>query len=42
MGDLDDEGYRNMLCVESANVANDIVNIKPNESYSLCVSYTIE
>lgn len=42
MGDLDDEGYRNMLCVESANVASDIVNIKPNESYSLCVSYTIE
>ena len=42
MDDLDDEGYRKMLCVESANVADDIVNIKPNESYSLVVSYNIQ
>lgn len=42
MDDLDDEGYRKMLCVESANVADDIVNIKPNESYSLLVSYNIQ
>lgn len=42
MGDLDDKGYCKMLCVESANVADDVVTIKANESYSLLVTYSIE
>lgn len=42
MGDLGDEGYLKMLCVESANAAEDIVNIKSGESYTLLVSYDIQ
>jgi len=42
MGDLGEEGYQKMLCVESANAADDIVNIKPGENYSLRVSYEIQ
>ena len=41
MGDLGKEGYRQMLCVESANAAEDIISIKAGESYSLIVSYDV-
>ncbi|MFK5915149.1 MAG: D-hexose-6-phosphate mutarotase [Woeseiaceae bacterium] len=41
MGDLGNEGYRKMLCVESANAADDVVNIKAGERYTLLVTYTI-
>lgn len=41
MGDLGKEGYRNMLCVESANAVDDVVNIKAGESYTLSVTYQI-
>lgn len=42
MGDLGENGYQKMLCVESANAANDVVTIKPNGSYSLKVTYEIK
>ena len=42
MGDLGTEGYRKMLCVESANAADDTVNIKAGESYTLKVSYELQ
>lgn len=42
MGDLGKEGYLKMLCVESANAADDTVTIKPNESYTLLVTYEID
>jgi glucose-6-phosphate 1-epimerase len=42
MGDLGEEGYRHMLCVESANAADDVVQIAPGETHALRVSYQIE
>lgn len=42
MEDLEDEGYRKMICVETANVADDVVHIKPNERYFLQVSYNLQ
>ena len=42
MGDLGKDGYTKMLCVESANAADDTVTIKPGESYTLLVSYEVD
>lgn len=42
MGDLGKDGYRKMLCVESANANNDVVEIKAGEQYSLLVTYAIK
>lgn len=39
MGDLGQEGYRKMLCVESANAAEDVVHINAGDSYTLLVTY---
>jgi D-hexose-6-phosphate mutarotase len=41
MGDLGHEGYRHMLCVESANAAEDTVSIPPGERHTLLVSYEL-
>lgn len=41
MGDLGDEGYLQMLCVESANAAEDTVSIKPGDSHTLSVLYQV-
>lgn len=41
MGDLGKEGYRYMLCVESANAAEDIITIAPGKSHTLRINYTI-
>lgn len=42
MGDLGVNGYQKMLCVESANAANDVVTIQPDNSYTLKVKYEIK
>lgn len=42
MGDLGEDGYLKMLCVESANAAEDIVRIAAGDNYTLSVSYAIE
>ena len=42
MGDLGEDGYQQMLCVESANAADDTVNINAGESYTLLVTYKTE
>ena len=42
MGDLGQDGYIKMLCVESANAADDTVTIKQGESHSLRVTYAVE
>jgi glucose-6-phosphate 1-epimerase len=41
MGDLGEQGYKRMLCVESANVANDAVVIPPGETHKLSVQYEV-
>jgi len=42
LGDLGEEGYRQMLCVESANAAEDELVIAPGETHLMRVSYQVE
>jgi glucose-6-phosphate 1-epimerase len=42
MGDLGEKGYLSMLCVESANAAQDTVIIEPGEQHKLWVQYQVE
>jgi len=42
MGDLGKDGYLKMLCVESANAAEDTVDIDAGGSHTLFVTYAIE
>jgi D-hexose-6-phosphate mutarotase len=42
MGDLGPDGYLNMLCVETANAAEDTVTLPPNAQHRLLAHYTIE
>ncbi len=43
MGDFgSDTGYRGMLCVESANAAENIVSVAPGATHALRVEYSIE
>ena len=42
MGDLGKDGYLNMLCVESANAAEDVRVIEAGERHKLLVSYEVE
>ncbi len=42
MGDFGDNGYLNMVCVESANAADDVVTIAPGGEHHLWVRYEIE
>lgn len=43
MGDFgSDAGYLNMVCVESANAAEDVVQVAPNNSHQLWVRYSVE
>ena len=41
MGDLGKDGYHKMICVESANAAENVVTIQPGESHTLQVSYSV-
>lgn len=41
MGDLGREGYLNMLCVESANAAEDTLKLGPSQSHQLTVTYSV-
>jgi D-hexose-6-phosphate mutarotase len=42
MGDMDTEGYRQMVCVESANAAKNVVSVAPGETHALQVVYSVE
>ncbi|MBI3902564.1 MAG: D-hexose-6-phosphate mutarotase [Nitrosomonadales bacterium] len=43
MGDFgSDTGYRSMVCVESANAAENVVNIAPGAAHALHVVYSME
>jgi len=39
MGDLGEQGYKKMLCVESSNAAEDVVTIEPGKDHHLWVQY---
>jgi D-hexose-6-phosphate mutarotase len=42
MGDFgSDDGYLRMVCVESANAADDVVQLQPGESHRLWVKYSL-
>ena len=42
MGDLGPDGYLHMLCVESANAAEDVVKIGPGGEHHLWMRYSVE
>jgi len=42
LGDLGEEGYRSMLCVESGNAAEDSVDIAPGETHQMSVTYMVK
>ena len=42
MGDLGPDGYRHMLCVETANAADDVVKIGPGGEHHLWMRYSVE
>jgi glucose-6-phosphate 1-epimerase len=42
MGDLGANGYKKMLCVESANAAEDVVTIEPGKAYHLWLQYEVQ
>ncbi len=42
MGDMGEEGYRRMICVESANAHDNVVTLQPGESHTLGVRYWVE
>lgn len=42
MGDLGENGYRHMLCVESGNAAQNRLALAPGEIHRLLVSYAVE
>lgn len=41
LGDLGDSGYLRMLCVESANAAENVVTIPAGTEHRLCVKYQV-
>jgi len=42
MGDLGPDGYLNMLCVETTNSADDVVEIAPGATYCMLADYSSE
>ena len=40
--DMADDGWQGMLCIETANVLDDVVNLAPGESHTLGVSITAQ
>jgi glucose-6-phosphate 1-epimerase len=42
MGDFGPDGYLHMVCVESANAAEDVVTIAPGAEHRLSVTYHVE
>jgi len=42
LGDLGEDGYLGMVCVESANAAEDVVGLAPGAEHSLWVEYSVE
>jgi len=42
MGDLQDDDYRRLLCVETTNAATDVVEIAPSSEFRLVANYRVE
>lgn len=42
MGDFGPDGWREMVCVESANAKDNIVCVRPGETHTLSVEYAVE
>jgi D-hexose-6-phosphate mutarotase len=42
MGDFGPDGWRGMVCVESANAADNVVSIAPGATHRLAVRYAVE
>ena len=42
MGDFTPQGWRNMLCVESANAADNTLTLQPGATHTLAVRYSAE
>jgi len=42
MGDLGEQGYKQMLCVESCNAAEDVAIIEPGKSHQLWAQYEVK
>ena len=42
MGDLGEDGYKKMLCVESCNAADDVVVIPSGKAHHLWVQYSVQ
>ncbi|MCU7835049.1 MAG: D-hexose-6-phosphate mutarotase [gamma proteobacterium symbiont of Taylorina sp.] len=41
-GDMGEDGYKNMLCVETTNAAKDTITLKPGEIFTQISRYTVE
>jgi glucose-6-phosphate 1-epimerase len=41
-GDMGEDGYRHMLCVETTNAASDAVVVPPGKTYRLITEYSVE
>ena len=42
MGDLGENGYKRMLCVESCNAADDVIDIPSGKAHHLLVQYSVK
>lgn len=42
LADLPDDGYKNFVCIESANARGDVYLLQPGESHTLSTNVTIE
>lgn len=42
LGDMGDEGYRNMICVETCNAWDDVVDVAPGTDHLLSSEYSVE
>lgn len=42
MGDFGENGYLGMVCIESANAADDVISLAPGASHTLDVTYSVE
>ena len=42
LGDMGEDGYRHMICVETCNAWDDVVDVAPGTEYTLSTEYSVE